>query len=502
MRIFTFFVFLLASALPGFAQTPSVPGINRDRTCATDAFTHLLQTKDPAFKQRQQELQQITRTALIQQSQGQALRAATAITIPVVFHVVYNNASENISDDQLLSQLEVLNADFSRTNADAANTPAHFLPFAADTRVQFCMAVIDPNGDPTNGITRTRTTRTSFGFGNDYVKSSANGGVDAWDRDQYLNIWVCNIDGNILGYATPPGVRPFEDGVVLHYGAVGAAPVNTYKWNYNKGRTATHEVGHWLGLKHIWGNGVSCTDSDGIDDTPNQEQETTGYPTGIITSCDNGPYGNMYQNYMDYTDDACMNLFTKGQADYMNAVLSTSRSSILTSPACIGNMRSDFQTAVPYDTLTIAGSSINFTDASIGARPTSWYWEFEGGVPAVSTQENPTVLYPQPGKYSVKLTIANDKLSSTKEKTGYVHVTVNDLVVYPSPASDFITIEQPARVWVRQVELVNQLGQVMVNAEIRDRVLRLDVRNLPSGVYILRIKSTNGTDTRKVSVVR
>ena len=484
-------------ALPGFAQQEPL-----QRKCGTEAYIEALKQQHPDFEQLQQQAEQAVQQVLQQQKPNeQYLRQAT-ITIPVVFHVLYNSSTQNISDEQLISQLNILNADFRRQNADAANTPSYFKPFAADTEIEFCLATIDPNGDPTTGITRTQTSRTSFSYTTDDAKYTSKGGKDAWDRSQYLNIWVCKVDDNILGYATPPGAPAATDGVVVHYATVGAPPFNRFASNYNLGRTATHEVGHWLGLRHIWGGGSSCNDSDNIADTPNQYEENTGCPTGIVISCDNAPYGDMYQNYMDYTDDACMNLFTQGQAAYMQAVLGTSRGTVLSSLACSNNLRSDFKTAVAYDTLIAAGSTVKFEDASSGVRPTAYYWEFEGGVPSTSTAQNPTVTYPNPGKYDVKLTITNGLLSSTEVKEDYIHVTVNDLVVYPNPATDFITIEQPARILVRQVELVNHVGQQMLTAEARDRVLRLDVRQLPAGIYFLYITSTNGTVIKKISVVR
>ncbi|MCX2740631.1 M43 family zinc metalloprotease [Pontibacter anaerobius] len=492
-------VLCLGIVFPGFAQQ-----LTGDRSCATNTYAEALKAQHPSLEQKQQQVQQAVQETLQQKRQWQNLRTVTTITIPVVFHVLYDKEEENVSGEQILSQLAVLNADFRRRNADAVNTPSYFAPYAADTRIEFCLATIDPNGDPTTGITRTQTYRTEFNYITDYIKKSANGGTDAWDTNRYLNIWIGDIKDNVLGYASMPGATlPHLDGVVLHYAAVGAAPANKFDSPYNLGRTATHEVGHWLGLSHIWGeDDASCSDSDGIDDTPNQESYTTDCTGAIEVSCGNGPYGNMYQNYMDYSNDACMNLFTHGQAAYMNAVISTSRSQLLYSLACTNSIRSDFGLAQESDTLVVAGSSIQFAATPEGVRATEWLWEFKGGIPATSTQQNPTVTYPQPGQYDVKLTVSNGTVTDSEVKEDFVHVTVSDLTVYPNPTSDYLYIEQPARILVRHVELINSVGKTILTAEARSRTLQLDVRHLPPGVYFMRLVSTNGTEIRRVSVVR
>ncbi|WP_181163651.1 M43 family zinc metalloprotease [Pontibacter mangrovi] len=495
---------LLALFCLGFVFSSSAQQMAGNRGCATAAYVSAQKAAHPYLEQEQQQVQQAVQDKLQQQRKWQNMRALNTVTIPVVFHVVYGSEEENISDEQILSQLEVLNADFRRHNADAVNTPSYFAPYAADTRIEFCLAALSPNGDPTTGITRTQTSQAAFSFASDYIKKSPQGGKDAWDTSRYLNIWIGDIKDDVLGYATMPGTTlPQLDGVVLHYTAVGAAPANQFNTAYNLGRTATHEVGHWLGLDHIWGGeDASCSDSDGISDTPNQETYTTDCTGGIQISCDNGPYGNMYQNYMDYSNDACMNLFTHGQAAYMNAVISTSRNRLLSSLACSASIRSDFGLAQEGDTLTVAGKSVQFAAAPEGVRATAWHWEFEGGVPGTSTQENPEVTYPRPGKYSVKLTVSNGSTSDTEVKEDFVHVTVSDLTVYPVPASDYLYIEQPARILVRHVELLNSVGKTVLTAEVRNRTLQLDVHRLPPGIYFLRLVSTNGTEIRRVSIVR
>lgn len=234
------------------------------------------------------------------------------IKIPVVVHVLYNKAEQNISDAQIRSQIEALNKDYRRLNADTVFTPSPFKRLAADCLIEFELAKIDPKGRATTGIERRYTPIMMFGL-DDRIKFSAREGLDAWDADSYLNIWVGNLAGGLLGYASVLGCEKPVDGVAISPTAFGT--LGTAAAPYNKGRTATHEVGHWLGLRHLWGDAV-CGDDD-VDDTPPQRFPSRHCPTGVVISCGTGPYGDMYTNYMDFTDDACLNLFTIGQRDKM-----------------------------------------------------------------------------------------------------------------------------------------------------------------------------------------
>ncbi|MCH1455558.1 MAG: zinc metalloprotease, partial [Schleiferiaceae bacterium] len=293
------------------------------RTCGTMTHLENQMLMNPNLEQQmvQDELQ------LQQFISSTSMAANSIITIPVVVHVVYNNATENISDAQIYSQLDILNEDFRRLNSDTVNTPAMFQSVAADTEIEFCLAVNDPDGNPTTGITRTSTSQSSFST-NDGVKYSASGGVDAWDTDQYLNMWVCDISGGILGYAQFPGGDPTSDGVVCDYEYFGN--IGTASAPYDLGRTATHEVGHWLNLRHIWGD--SNCGNDFCNDTPEHSGSNYSCPTHPSPSCGNN--GDMFMNYMDYTDDACMNIFTNDQKTRMIAAINTQRSGLLTSTAC------------------------------------------------------------------------------------------------------------------------------------------------------------------------
>jgi Pregnancy-associated plasma protein-A/Secretion system C-terminal sorting domain len=234
------------------------------------------------------------------------------IKIPVVVHILYHGPSENISDAKVMGQLDILNRAFRRTNADTTKTPSRFKAVAADCEIEFQLAVSDPRSKNTSGIIR-KYTPISVWEDNDKMKFSSEMGDDAWDSRSYLNIWVCNLD-RVAGYATMPGGPAEKDGIVLDFpvfGTGGAA-------GFDMGKTAVHEVGHWLNLKHLWGDDY-CGD-DGVNDTPKQGGYNSGCPSGIQLSCGTDPNGDMYMNYMDFTSDACMNLFTLGQKARMRAL--------------------------------------------------------------------------------------------------------------------------------------------------------------------------------------
>ena len=250
------------------------------------------------------------------------------IAIPVVVHVVYNTAEENISDAQIQSQIQVLNEDFRRLNSDQDN----LWPQAADSEIEFCLAQRDGNGDSTNGITRTFTDSTEFVLSTS-MKSETTGGISAWPSDNYLNIWVCDISSisdEIHGFATIPGSTPSLDGVVIDTRNFGTI-VGILRLDFALGRTTTHAVGHWLDLIHIWGDG-DCTEDDLVDDTPLSDDPNYNCDIGHI-SCGSV---DMVQNYMDLSDDACRNLFTEGQKTRMRLLFDPGglRESILTSEGC------------------------------------------------------------------------------------------------------------------------------------------------------------------------
>jgi len=274
-----------------------------------------------------------------------SLRAAFPTKIPVVVHVLHTGGVDNIPDEQVASQIDVLNEDYNAKNSDSGNVPAPFKDFIGNPGIEFFLADVDPTGAQTTGITRTQTTVTAFGI-DDSMKSDASGGKSPWDTSRYLNMWVCQIERNVLGYAQFPGGDPTTDGVVIATTAFGRGSTFNLLPQFNLGRTATHEVGHYLNLFHIWGNEIlpSCTDSDSVSDTPNQFGPNIGKPTFPSPSCGNTQHGDMFMNYMDYVDDDTMVMFSKEQVARIHAALEFSRSglgtlaavSAVAAPAAVG----------------------------------------------------------------------------------------------------------------------------------------------------------------------
>lgn len=402
----------------GFAQSPQ-------RNCGTMQYDAQLRITNPGLGSLQDfENWMQTRIAQMQTQQGNQPFAAATRVLPTVVHVIYSNNAENISLAQIQSQIEILNEDFQRLNADTTNTPASFQPVAANCDIEFCLAAIDPNGNPTNGVNRVSRSGSPFSM-NDFENTIKAQTV--WDPNRYFNIWVANLNGGLLGYAQFPsqsglsglgnnGGAANTDGVVLLHTSVGRPPHNPFSGPFNLGRTATHEVGHWLGLRHIWGDG-NCNVDDFCNDTPNSDNPNYGCPT-THTSCSSV---DMVQNYMDYSNDACMNLFTEDQKTRIDVVMANSprRASLLTSNACtpFNGVNANFTVD---KTSGCTPLTVNFTDISTG-NITSWAWNFGDG--NNSTIANPSHIYTSPGTYTVSLTVSDGSNNDTETKIDLIVVT-------------------------------------------------------------------------------
>ncbi|MEO6287846.1 MAG: M43 family zinc metalloprotease [Dyadobacter sp.] len=322
-------ILVLFAAIAFFIAHPA----HAQERCGTMELLNQRFSKQPALKimfdQRELRLKEVIRQRV---ASGKTLKTNAEVTIPVVFHVVLSRQTQ-VTDAQIMAQLDTINKDYAGSNGSSSRVPSHFKSLFGQSGIQFCLAQRTPEDAPSTGIVRYTTTRTSFDYTTNQVKHAESGGADAWDTDKYLNIWICDLSGGTLGYATFPddGVKD-EQGVAVDYGSLPGGNVT----NYNEGKTLTHEIGHYFNLFHIWGddNGT-CSGSDQVDDTPNQSNSTGTCPTGIVTDrCTTTAPGIMYQNYMDYTSDGCLSMFTKMQVARMEAAFTTYRSLLSMSNGC------------------------------------------------------------------------------------------------------------------------------------------------------------------------
>jgi len=284
------------------------------RQCGTMQVHHRLLEQDPGFRLRQAQIEARVAARMIS---GAAPFRAGLVTIPVAVHVVHRLAAERVSAAQVKSQIAALNKDYRAKNPDRSQTPDPWKGLVTDVQVEFVLA--------SDGIDYVKTDVESFSD-DDAVKSSASGGADPWPATRYLNLWVCTLGGGLLGYAQFPGGPAATDGVVILNRAFGTGGSATAP--FDLGRTSTHEIGHWLNLRHIWGDTEDCSGSDFVSDTPNAQHPNYGKPGFPHVSCHNGPNGDMFCNYMDYVDDDAMCMFTAQQVVRMHATLDGPRSGL------------------------------------------------------------------------------------------------------------------------------------------------------------------------------
>ncbi|MCF8255913.1 MAG: PKD domain-containing protein [Flavobacteriales bacterium] len=392
--------------------------------CGTDRHIEAAVERDPSLIGVYGDLLRITEEVKAQGERGGGPRI-----IPVVFHVIHTGGPENISKAQIEDQIRILNEDFSRTNPDTVNTREIFKPVAANPNVEFRLAKLDPQGNCTEGINRVYSALTNNA--DDAVKA-----VSYWNSTRYFNVWVVNsIDndgeaGLVLGYAQFPGFGgATTDGVVVRADRVGSIE---FAVAGDKGRTLTHETGHWLGLMHTFQGG--CTGGffgEGVDDTPPVAE--ANFNCGFnLNSCtnDNPDLPDMVENYMDYASGSCMNMFTLGQNSRMDGVMVGSRALIHSGEnlAFTGVGSPSSTPCAPIaefyaeQTFVCTGETVTYRDDSYNGEVASRSWEFPGGTPETSGEADPQVTYSQPGLYSATLTAINAQGQATATRTEYVRV--------------------------------------------------------------------------------
>ncbi|MCB0630903.1 MAG: M43 family zinc metalloprotease [Saprospiraceae bacterium] len=533
MKKFTFFLVLglLFFQSNVFAQ----------RNCYS--YEYLMQEiqQDPQRLIRLQQIEEQTRRII----QSGELQGRAVVTIPVVVHVVYNrrNTVEDISDAQIQSQIDVLNEDFRTV------FPGGAWPQAADSQIEFCMAKVDPSGNLTDGITRTSSRKRSHGTSNS-VKYSSQGGEDAWPADQYMNIWVCNIGGGILGYAQFPGGNPATDGVVIDYRYFGTVGTATYP--FHLGRTGTHEVGHYLGLRHIWGDG-NCNVDDGISDTPvaGGPNYTAEPCTDAPDSCPSSPDRDMFENYMDYSDDGCMSLFTAGQAAVMQGIMAGTRANLANSTVCSGTppptneicdngIDDDNDGLIDCDDPD-CGNDPNCQVGSectaptlIGATPSGntnkrkvkmvvswtavsgavsytveWRTSGSGGWSSGSTSGTSYQIsnLTNGNTYEWKVTANCPGSSATSTTASFIAgqssrsgargplQAGSDVQVYPNPARNIMLVDLSHMREAQVLHLTDITGRILREVRIDQEasILEVNVHDLPNGLYLVRISDGEGS---------
>jgi PKD repeat protein len=392
--------------------------------CATHEYMQEVQMKDPQFIINQQLLEQEYEAMMINGYQkGQKVKRI----IPIVFHIFHNNGIENISKERVLEQVDILNKDFQCLNSDTNLTNPIYKAIAANCEIEFRLAKLDPNGNCTDGIVRVQTDLT-------YDADDAIKALSRWPNNKYFNVWVVeNISGApaggvILGRSQFPGGNNLTDGVLLKYSVCG----NTTNFN-NYGRTLTHEIGHSLNLRHIWGDGVCATDF--VNDTPPHAAANDGCPKNKVSTCA-GNQIEMTENYMDYTDGSCQNMFSNGQKARMDVVWNgnqNSRSNLYSPANLIATGTNDGYNAPPCVPLAnfyrkqegCTGLAYSFTDYTTRADVSSYYWEFEGGTPSTSTDSAPSVTYANPGAFDVKLRVSNASGTDSILKQDFMKIWEN-----------------------------------------------------------------------------
>ena len=410
--------------------------INAQQKCGYTSLINYYNRLQPGYKEA---LAKNFEDIKVFSSDNERANSDSVFTVQVVVHVVYKTPSENIPDSVIYNQIAILNQDYSRTNADTVNLRQEFYPIKAkDSKIRFALASTDPQGNSTTGIIRKLTTKNTFfdilsGGLAEGVKSSAEAGSDPWNQSKYLNIWVCNMSilGQtlVLGYATPPSGLPnwdasatdgLSDGVVIQYQYFGSNNPNQpgIADYIVKGRTVTHEVGHYLGMRHIWGDGTgggACDGDDGIDDTPNADEASsqTTACNSTTNSCTQptltfGDLSDMSENYMDYSGEHCQNTFTKGQAEFMHNVVVTKRRGVV---------------------------------------------------------KNTTPLF---------------------------EVYQSTFKLFPNPATNFFSMQFDKNLPIKKVEIFDLLGNLQPTIYLRNNSQNIDVSNLNSGFYTIKVALNNG----------
>lgn len=489
--------------------------------CGHDLVINSNETNYPGYKQ---QLNRVFEQAKRQGRKSREARDQQVYTIDVVVHVVWKDTIENLPDTLIQAQIAALNEDYRRLNANASDVRPIFAGVVGDPEIEFNLTMI-------NRVQTNEEFSIDFLSGAlpDNVKQTANGGSDASDTDLSLNIWICKIQpitlggitlGQILGYAYPPAdlpnwpagqgaPSPELEGVVIDFRAIGPGNPNTIDLGMgvipNEGRTPVHEIGHYLGLRHIWGDGGGftgndgCTVDDGIADTPNAADQSEFDCDVMKNTCMDAANDlpDMIENYMDYSAETCMNSFTIGQIDLMRGVLEGPRCGLI-----------NFMPVAEFSS-SLTGDMLTVSDLSAGA--TSYSWSFGDGT--TSTDMEPTHTYGSSGMYTVELTVTNSCGTDTYSEVITVVIsdveTLEGLVnfnVSPNPNAGVFDIALEGNPMKElSIEVYNVYGQqvFLQSVDFMSGRIALPVElDVPNGIYLLAIRAEGKVSHKKIQIVR
>lgn len=400
------------------------PMAQAQNLCGTDKALELAMQKDTSIQSRFEKFNQEAKEHAKQTSSR-----AAVYTIPVVFHVIHTGGAENISREQILDQIRVLNNDFNLKNWNKGKIRSQFVSRAADCQIQFKLATIDPNGNCTDGVNRIYSP-----LGVEVSQSTEDvKGLIYWNSSKYLNVWVVTSiqssiqGGTTLGYAYFPWMTPSNrNGVVMRHDRVGT--IGTAAAPADSGRTLTHEIGHWLGLLHTFENGCAAP-GDQIDDTPpvNGTFTNANCPANGNSCTETNDMLDMWEDYMDYSNGQCMAMFSTLQKSRMNWAITNYRSTLvsaanLTATGVTASSGAPLANFTSSHRIVCAGTPVTFYDVSCKGAVVARSWTFTGGSISGSTDPNPVVTYQTPGKYKVSLLVQNASGSNTKTVDQYITV--------------------------------------------------------------------------------
>ncbi len=581
-------VCLLIAGSSIFAQSDLIP----EHRCGDVSNKLINFLKDPTYLQR---VDKAFNKAKAVGSQNQLAKDPEVLSIPVVVHNIFFTSEQQLSVELIQSQIDVLNEDFRRMNADTSETREVFADVAGDAGIEFYLAEVDPDGNPTDGITYFQTDVEVFGAlgideetiealvealdacgltiddladptaldpfallcifaeleaagidieeilgggepgeggGMDAMKFEESGGVAAWPTDQYMNIWVCNLGelgagiGNILGFAYPPAEAPNwpegqsgtaeTDGVVVHYQAFGYAnptlPAGT-AGILGLGRTCTHEVGHYLGLRHSFGDG-DCSADDGFEDTPPCINDQAVNCSFTANTCVDSGFGDItedrpdqIENFMDYSDETCQNMFTNQQIEVMRAMLEGPRVGLL-SGALLGAPVA----GIIAPTEVLVNTEVEFESDSYAAM--EWFWNFGDGV--TSEAANPLHTFTEVGTYTVILTVTNDEgtdfTSAVVEVVEEVTPGIEEgslaagfqLSPNPCTTDGFVSVSIAAENLANTTLSVYDIdGRVIATRDqLNSAQFDLDLSTLANGMYFVNLKNEGASTTKKLLIQR